>query len=178
MRFKHALMAGVLLAAGPALAQEDAEAGDAADAAAPPAPCQDEIYRAFDFWLGDWTVTAPGGQLAGTNSITSEEDGCLIVERWSGAQGSTGQSYNFYDPGMKKWRQLWVSPTVVIDYSGGLNQRGHMVLEGTIAYDSGQTFPFRGEWTPNDDGSVRQHFEQFNPETSEWDEWFTGIYRK
>ena len=175
MRRTRALAASLLLFSGGALAQEDA-----ADAiATPPQPsCEGDEYRAFDFWLGDWTVTAPGGQPAGTNSITSEENGCLIIERWSGAQGSTGQSFNYYNPATGMWRQVWVSPGALIDYEGGLNQRGQMVLEGEISYHNGNSFPFRGEWTANEDGSVHQHFEQYNPETEEWDVWFTGIYRK
>lgn len=143
-----------------------------------PRPCDSVEYHAFDFWLGDWTVTDLAGEQAGTNSITREEDGCLIVERWTSARGTTGQSYNFYNPGDGKWHQLWVSPGAVIDYEGGINQRGHMLLEGSISYRNGDTYPFRGSWVPNEDGSVRQHFEQFNPDEDSWEDWFIGTYRK
>ncbi|MEQ9317163.1 MAG: hypothetical protein RLN72_15020 [Henriciella sp.] len=175
MRVRHLVLAASLVLAPGAFAQEDT---DAAAAAPPSGPCDSEPYRAFDFWLGDWTVSGPGGQVAGTNSITSEEGGCLIVERWSGAQGSTGQSYNYYNPVSGMWRQVWVSGGALIDYEGGLNQRGEMVLEGKIDYHNGDSFPFRGQWTPNQDGSVTQAFQQYNPETDSWDDWFTGIYRK
>jgi hypothetical protein len=143
----------------------------------PPLPCQTEVYRAFDFWLGDWEVTS-NGQTAGRNVITSEENGCLILEKWTSASGNTGQSYNFYDPAMKKWRQVWVSGGATIDYSGGLNDAGEMVLEGEIAYRNGNTAPFRGTWTLQDDGTVKQYFQQYNAETEAWDDWFTGIYTK
>ncbi|MEQ8556965.1 MAG: hypothetical protein RIB03_01510 [Henriciella sp.] len=155
-----------------------AASGGIAQESERPKPCDSPPYHAFDFWLGEWTVTDPAEELAGTNSITKEEDGCLIVERWSGASGSTGQSYNYYDPGDGKWHQLWVSPGAVIDYKGGINQRGHMMLEGEIKYRGGDTHPFRGSWVPNEDGSVTQHFEQFNAESEEWDDWFIGTYRK
>lgn len=144
----------------------------------PPPPCQEDVYRDFDFWLGDWEVTTPSGQVAGTNKITSQEYGCLIVEEWTNTGGVTGQSYNFYDPGTKQWRQVWVSGGATIDYAGGLNDQGEMVLEGTISNRNGTTAPFRGTWTPNEDGSVRQYFQQYNAETEEWDDWFTGIYKK
>ncbi|WP_424341555.1 hypothetical protein [Henriciella sp.] len=175
MRISHLILAISLALAPAAFAQEDTDT-DAATSQSD--PCTSAPYRAFDFWLGEWDVTGPRGQAAGQNSITSEEDGCLIVERWTGAQGSTGQSYNYYNPVSGMWRQVWVSGGALIDYEGGLNQRGQMVLEGTIDYHNGDSFPFRGEWTPNEDGSVTQRFEQYNPDTDAWDEWFTGIYRK
>jgi hypothetical protein len=53
-----------------------------------------------------------------------------------------------------------------------------MVLEGDIRYRDGRTAPFKGAWTKQADGSVRQHFEEYDPEKKTWGEWFTGIYRK
>ncbi len=149
----------------------------AATQTAPP-PCQEEIYRAFDFWLGTWDVADTAGNAAGVNVISSQENGCLVLEEWTNVAGSTGQSYNFYDPGAEKWRQVWVSGGATIDYAGGLNDVGAMVLEGDIHYRNGTKFPFRGTWTPEDDGTVTQYFQQYNPETEEWDDWFTGIYTK
>ena len=142
-------------------------------------PCQAPGYDQFDFWLGDWEVTSPDGTVQGRNVITSEENGCLIVERWRSTSGGTGQSYNFYDPVTETWRQVWVSTGALIDYEGGLTDTGSMKLEGTITYqNSGITAPFFGEWTPNEDGSVTQHFEQYDAETEQWTPWFTGLYTK
>ncbi|WP_084419863.1 hypothetical protein [Henriciella litoralis] len=169
------LGAPMAVMAGGAAAQDDATS-EASQTR--PVPCEGEPYRDFDFWIGEWNVTGPDGQIAGKNAITSEESGCLIVERWTGASGGTGQSYNFYDPGLAQWRQVWVAPGATIDYAGGLNGAGAMVLEGEISYRGGATFPFRGRWTPNEDGSVTQAFEQYNPETDVWDDWFTGTYRQ
>ncbi|MBA3067294.1 MAG: hypothetical protein FP825_02290 [Hyphomonas sp.] len=146
-------------------------------AATPAPPCTGAAHHDFDFWLGDWEVFAANGARAGENAITRAEYGCLLVEHWTDAQGITGQSYNFVDPGTNKWRQLWVSGGAVIDLSGGLTETGAMRLEGTIAYQAGgPALPFRGEWTPNADGSVTQHFQQGDPATGDWSDWFTGTY--
>ncbi|MEO1102103.1 MAG: hypothetical protein AAFW65_09710 [Pseudomonadota bacterium] len=143
-----------------------------------PANCEGEAYRAFDFWLGSWTVTDPAGTEQGLNTITAEENGCLLVERWTSATGSTGQSYNYYDPARETWRQVWVSTGGVIDYEGGLTDTGSMKLIGEIVNRNGTSAPFTGEWTPNEDGTVTQHFEQQDTETGEWSVWFTGIYTR
>lgn len=141
-------------------------------------PCSKDVFRQFDFWAGAWEVFTPNGQKAGENVITIEENGCLLVERWTGASGTTGQSYNYVDLAANRWRQIWVSAGATIDYAGGLTEDGAMALKGEIAYPNGTTAPFSGVWTPQEDGSVRQHFQQYNAETDEWADWFIGIYRK
>lgn len=176
-------MKAYLFTAAAALVASCATAQDASSQPAqqtqtpPPPPCQEDVYRDFDFWLGDWEVTS-NGQLAGHNKISSQENGCLILEEWASAGGGTGQSYNYYDPGMKKWRQIWVSGFGTIDYAGGLNDDGEMVLEGEVAYRNGTTAPFKGIWTLNEDGSVTQHFQQYDAKKEEWVDWFIGVYTK
>ncbi|MEQ9506971.1 MAG: hypothetical protein RLO80_11935 [Hyphomonas sp.] len=157
------LAAALLLAATPATAETP--------------PCASEAHHAFDFWIGDWDVYAQDGTLAGSNSITREEYGCLLVERWTDINGVTGQSYNYLDPATDKWRQLWISAGSVIDYTGGLTETGAMKLEGTITYRNGAApSPFTGEWTLNEDGTVTQHFQQQDATTGEWSDWFIGKY--
>ncbi len=163
---------GLMMAVAiPAFAQEDTPAP-------PPPACQSDEYRAFDFWLGAWDVYSTDHSLAGSNSITAEENGCMLLEKWTSAQGATGQSYNFYDPGMQKFRQIWVSAGAVIDYAGGLNDDGQMVLEGSINYHNGQTAPFRGTWTLQENGMVLQYFQQYDSENDQWNDWFTGLYER
>ena len=123
-------------------------------------------------------MTDPKGVPQGENRITKVEAGCLVLEQWTSVRGNTGQSYNYYDPVTKKWRQVWVSIGMSIDYEGGLRADGAMVLVGEIHYHNGNRFPFRGTWTPMADGTVRQHFEQFDPKKDEWADWFIGIYRR
>jgi len=174
-----------LLSAAAALAASSAHAQSTASAAPaqtpPPPPCSDPIFDDFDFWVGEWDVYGPAGKLAGTNSISKEEYGCLLTEHWVNSGGQTGQSYNFVDLATGKWRQVWVSAGATIDYSGGLNDKGAMVLEGTIGYGAGQPgngAKFRGTWTPNADSTVTQHFQQYDDVKGEWTDWFTGTYKR
>ena len=147
-------------------------------ASTPPACATDAApYRDFDFWVGTWVVVTPDGAPAGTNTITRESGGCLLVETWAGASGSTGRSLNFVDPQTGLWRQVWMSQGALIDYAGGLTEDGTMQLEGMITYTgNGQSFPFRGRWTLNANATVTQEFNQYDPESETWAPWFTGIY--
>jgi hypothetical protein len=161
----------------PALAQEQAT-----DTPLPKSVCESmEGFSDFDFWVGEWNVYSNDEKraLLGSNLITKLHKNCLIMENWTSAQGGQGSSMNYYDPVEGQWRQLWVAGAYSIDYIGGLNEAGAMYLEGKINYyEPGTSQSFRGTWTPNEDGSVRQFFEQLDSQTGGWTEWFDGLYIK
>ena len=71
-------------------------------------------FRQFDFWAGTWDVQDADGKFAGRNSITLEERGCVLVERWKSASGGTGLSINYYDPRAKAWTQNWVGLGLIL----------------------------------------------------------------
>lgn len=145
-------------------------------------PCETaEHFDDFNFWLGEWNVYTNDEErtFQGTNSITKHHNNCLIMENWTNVQGGTGSSMNYYDAVEDRWRQLWVAGGYSIDYTGGLDASGSMVLIGKINYyASGKSPAFRGKWTVNSDGSVRQFFEQQDPESKKWAVWFDGLYVK
>ena len=94
------------------------------DRAAPAQPClADARYRQFDFWLGDWNVTAANGQGGSTNRITAGLDGCLVSENWTAANGLRGRSINAYDADLRQWHQTWV------DSNGNI-----ITTTGTLGY--------------------------------------------
>ena len=125
--------------------------------------CCTENHTAFDFWIGEWTVTNADGSPAGENSIKKIQDNCILLEQWTSAKGGfTGTSQNFYNPKTNQWEQLWID-----------NRGGHLKLKGGIKGDQmimrtdsetnkeGQTFYHQITWTKNADGSVRQLWETF-----------------
>lgn len=151
-------------------------AGDVA-AQADAAPCATAEYRQFDFWLGDWEVRNPAGELVGRNTITSRLDGCALHEHWRGASGSVGESLNAYDRRTGTWHQSWVSAAGMVLRLEGAWRDGSMVLEGQLIEDG--TFQLqRITWTPAGDGSVRQVWEQSADGGATWTTAFDGIYRK
>ncbi|MEZ5064054.1 MAG: hypothetical protein R3B81_04925 [bacterium] len=169
MRFpKTALLAaatGMTLGAVPAIRAQDA----------PPPPCSAAEFRAFDFWIGEWNVYGPQGKLAGTNSIQREYGGCVLHERYETPRGYHGESLNIYDATRDVWHQTWVdSSGLLLLLEGGLRD-GNMVLEGEVAGADGSVTRHRITWTPNDDGSVRQHWESMDA-SGEWSTAFDGKY--
>ena len=142
--------------------------------AGPPSCDDSALHRQFDFWAGDWAVYTPDGQFAGTNSIEPGAGGCVLHEHWTNANGGTGHSLNWVDNATGDWRQLWVGRRYQIDYAGGLNAQGAMVLTGLITYarpDGPTALDFRGAWIPQDNGHVIQFFEQYDAEADSWNTW-------
>jgi hypothetical protein len=142
--------------------------------------CEDnEGFGDWDFWVGEWNVYSndEARTLLGSNSITKHYANCLIKETWTSAGGGGGFSVNYYNPVRSQWRQVWVSNGYSIDYNGGLNQAGQMVLEGEIdSYQSDTSTKFRGIWTAEDNGDVIQRFDTLDADSGEWALWFEGRY--
>ena len=143
-------------------------------------PCEyDETFAEFDFWVGDWVVHGAAGGLAGTNSITKEERGCVLLEHWENPAGGTGQSINYVDKVTGEWVQVWnAEGGSQINIRGGMTDEG-MRLVGTLhTVSNSTTLPFRALWTLLPDGRVRQFFEQSTDEGQTWTTWFEGFYTR
>jgi len=143
-------------------------------------PCEhDAAFSEFDFWIGEWDVHAANGTYAGSNSIGSEQRGCLLTESWRSATGNTGTSINYLDKTSGEWVQIWNdSGGNQINIRGGMTDDG-MLLTGSIHYvTNGTTAGFRGLWTPLEDGRVRQFFEQQSDDGATWSTWFEGFYTR
>lgn len=169
----------ILIAAGLSLASVGTALSLAPTAS--PDACVGAPWDAFDFWVGEWNVYAPGteetpGPYLGHNQIERINGGCLVTEHWVGASGNAGDSINVHDPLIGAWRQVWMSNGWYIDYTGGLDEGGAMVLTGEAYTVQTETrAPLRGTWTPNEDGTVTQQFDQGDAEGN-WQTVFIGIY--
>jgi hypothetical protein len=110
----------VALSTTPALAQSGAASKP------PPHPCLTAVENhQFDFWVGQWEVTpwqAPAStpqQKLGQSDVHPILEHCVISENWTGAGGGEGKSYNYWDPNLKHWRQVWIADSGgVLDYTG------------------------------------------------------------
>jgi hypothetical protein len=77
-----------------------------------PAPCMARPdSRKFDFWVGEWDVTTPQGQPAGTSSIQLLLEGCTLFENWHSLAGIDGKSLSSYNAGLGVWQQFWTDQT-------------------------------------------------------------------
>jgi WD40 repeat protein len=111
-------------------------------------PCSSAERRAFDFWVGEWTVHDSTGKFLGRNTIEQVENGCALTERWRSVGGYLGRSLNWFSNSDSLWHQSWV------DYQGGsLSLSGglvdsSMVLQSAFAVQAnGQQVADRITWS-------------------------------
>jgi hypothetical protein len=141
-----------------------------------PAPCTQEQWRQFDFWVGQWSVTEQG-KPAGTNHIERILDGCALLENWTGAQGGEGKSLNFFDRDDGLWHQTWIDRSGGALFLSGKFENGAMRMEGVRAASAKQPATrHRITWTALPDGSVRQLWESSAVAKEEWVTQFDGLY--
>jgi hypothetical protein len=142
--------------------------------------CDEPERRQFDFWVGEWDVHDPEGNLAGRNRITSLFDGCALREEWEGVSGFRGTSLNSWSPQSGRWHQTWMdSSGLVLQLDGG-QQDGVMILEGEAPLPGQGERPFRHRisWSllQGEPGRLRQHWEVIGADGS-WQTVFDGRYR-
>jgi tetratricopeptide (TPR) repeat protein len=140
-------------------------------------PCRtDSNVRRFDFWIGDWSVQV-GGTEVGINRIEPTVDRCALMEHWESRGGGGGKSFNYWDPTLRKWRQLFVFD------NGGVNDYTGEWTNGTMRFHSapalamgGATVHYRMTFVPIARDTVRQHIEVSRDSARTWTSAFDALY--
>jgi hypothetical protein len=131
--------------------------------------CADAPHRAFDFWVGDWTVTKKNGPKVGDSSIRRILNDCVILESWTGMAGGLGQSFNNYDARSKTWKQFWVDASGGRqEYDGGVYQDDALRFTGQNLGPKGEPALQRFTFFNLDPNHVRQLQEQSADEGKTW----------
>jgi hypothetical protein len=93
-------------------------------------PCVDNAgSRQLDYWLGNWSISAPGGAANANSTVTLSLDQCVVVERWQGEKGHVGENIFGYNPESKSWMGFFA------------DNRGHVHV-----FDHGQISPGKAEF--------------------------------
>ena len=135
--------------------------------------------RQLDYFLGDWTITNPGGSGSSTSQVSLSLDQCLFIERWDSGGGHMGQDMFAYNPDQKSWNGMFS------DNQG----RVHLFVDGTVAAGSAEFHgPSRGpngeqvlnrvrltRITPN---KLEQTWEKSTDNGATWKTVFSGVYSR
>ncbi len=172
--FKAAILSLVVFVAAveraPTLRAFSAQASTAASCSAPE-------YRRFDFWAGDWDVFEVGSPVKSAHArVDRELEGCVLHERYEGANGAKGQSFTIYDASRKVWHQTWVTDRGELLVIEGQFQDGEMVLSGIEQMRDGKAKHVRGTWK-SVKGEVRETAVTSIDGGETWQPWFDLIFR-
>lgn len=155
----------------PALQQTAGEAGRAVvdggigdDVRAVPRPCPAASASDFDFWVGEWQLRRPTGELFATTVVTSELDGCVIMEDFINVGGNQARSMSAFDAATGTWHQIYQDNFIGNWRMQGGLEDGSMVLSSDqeVFNFNTQTFQRReavSTWSSSPDGSVTQFIE-------------------
>ncbi len=143
-------------------------------------PCRFEPKaREFDFWIGEWNVFNPAGIQVGESSVQLILDECVIFENWTNSAGSEGKSFNMYDATAGIWRQTWVAQSGTwTEFRGDWNGTHMRITTDNVKQPDGTFKKRRMTFTPNADGSVRQHGEMSADDGKTWTTEYDLTYRK
>jgi hypothetical protein len=131
----------------------------------------------LDFWLGAWNCTWAGG--TGTNSVTRELDGRVVVERFEalGDDAFTGLSVSMPDALTGGWRQTWVDSTGSYwAFVGGLRADGTFVFGTPVRVDADHLYKRMVFHDIGPDG-FRWRWEN-SPDRRTWTEKWAITYRR
>jgi len=110
-------------------------------AASAPEPCAtSSAGRQLDFWLGDWSITAPGSSGSSTSKVYLTLDKCLLVERSDGERGHSGENVFAYSADDKGWRGMFADNMGRVHvFSEGHVASGVAEFDGTNLGPNGET---------------------------------------
>ncbi len=146
-------------ASGSALIEVAVQSKPSSTARSQAGPCESQpIYEQFDFWVGEWDVKQAQdekGASVGSSRIEKTTGGCVILENWE-STGFSGKSWNFYDIGLGKWRQIWIDVTGRKAEFIGEYRDDAMRLEGGAVLADGRKVKSRMTFFNLGPGKVRQ----------------------
>ena len=161
-----------------------AQTSTAAPPPPPPVPpkvdCGDADHTAFDFWIGDWDVSATGSPGVIAHSRIEKIVGCAISETYDQTIGPGnkpvdyhGRSISSYVQPDKVWRQFYTDNAGTAATLTGEATGGAMVFTSRVG-------PVTNRMTvrPNPDGSVRQSGEFSTDDGKTWKPGYDFTYRK
>lgn len=154
------------------------------DANRPVVPCAHPMFRALDFWVGDWTVYhRESGRLAGFDRVGRILKGCAIQQTWVSLDDHfsspmvpfrmNGKSLTAFNG--EQWVQFWVD-----------NQAGSQIIKGGV---EGKKFVLTSEspvmghiyklsWEKEKDGAVHHMARRRKVDEETWIVLFDFIYRR
>ncbi len=138
--------------------------------------CSAPVYRALDFWLGDWVIYGEDRVRVGRNHVARTPDGCALVETWAGTLGDGGRSLTFYNNRAGRWKQVWIGDTGGVVEQEGVVEAGALRLQGETIRPDGVRVLNRLTLSPVAGGRLRQRAEVSQDGGRTWEVQFDFTY--
>ena len=149
-------------------------------AAADAVPCSaNSENRQFDYWLGDWSIGAPGSSGNAHSTVSAALDKCLVVEKWDGGRGHSGQNIFGYSADDKSWYGMFADNEGRVHvFTSGKVSSGSAQFEGTSRGPNGESLLNRVKITRLNPNKVEQTWEKSSNNGTSWNVVFRGEYSR
>jgi hypothetical protein len=151
-----------------------------ANAAANAASCSaNSENRQFDYWLGNWSIGAPGSSGNADSTVSLTLDKCLVVENWDGGGGHSGQNIFGYSADDKSWYGMFADNEGRVHvFTSGKVASGFAEFEGTSRGPKGESVLNRVKITRLNPNKVEQSWEKSSDNGVTWTLVFRGEYSR
>jgi hypothetical protein len=149
-------------------------------AAAHAVPCSaNSENRRFDYWVGDWTIGAPGSSANAHSTVSLALDKCLVVENWDGGRGHSGQNIFGYSADDKSWYGMFADNEGRVHvFTSGKVSSGTAEFEGASRGPDGEKVMNRVKITRLNPNKVEQRWEKSTDNGATWNVVFRGEYSR
>jgi len=135
--------------------------------------------RQLDYWLGTWTVGAPGSAPNAVSKVTLSLDQCMVVENWDGGTGHSGQNTFAYSPDDKSWYGMFADNQGRVHvFTSGKISSGSAEFQGTSRGPKGETVLNRVSIVRRSPNRVEQVWEKSTDNGATWNIVFRGEYSR
>jgi hypothetical protein len=151
-----------------------------AQAQAGPGACAgNSAARELDFWVGEWSIAAPGvaaGDAASTVSL--ELDQCLVVESWRGGKSHTGKNIFGFSQEDRTWHGMFADNDGRVHLFEGTVAQGSADFRGSSRGRNGEAELHRLRIFRLQADKVEQVWEKSSDNGATWAKVFDGVYSR
>lgn len=148
-------------------------------APATPACAANPANRQLDYWLGNWTIGAPGSSANAHSSVSLDLDKCLVVENWDGGRGHRGENIFGFSADDQSWYGIFADNEGRVHvFDAGKVSSGSAEFHGTSRGPNGQTVLNRVKIIRLSPNHVEQIWEKSSDNGATWNVAFRGDYSR
>ena len=143
-------------------------------------PCTNNAgSRQLDYWLGEWSIAAPGSAESASSQVSLSLDKCVVVENWQGEKDHVGENIFGYNPESKSWMGFFADNRGHVHvFDHGQVTDGKAEFEGPSRGDNGEVVLNRIRIVQLAPGKVEQTWEKSSDNGATWKPQFRLEYRR
>jgi len=133
----------------------------------------------LDYWVGDWSIAAPGRAPDASSHVSLSLDKCVIVENWKGENDHFGENVFGYSANDKSWKGFFADNRGHVHiFVDGRVTAGKAEFEGPSLGEHGEKVLNRIRLTQLSADKVEQTWDKSTDNGVTWKPQFRLVYTR